>query len=233
MIEVATKINSTIDKEVERKIIVTKSQNTAYNIVKRAFDIISGLIGIIILVPLTLLVLFIRAIYKENDGPIFYKHTRVGKDGKLFELYKFRTMYVDADERLQELLEKDDKVREEWERNRKIDNDPRVTKVGKLLRKTSLDEFPNFINIFTGDLSLIGPRAVVPSELEMFGDSKEKILSVKPGITGNWAVNGRSNTTYQERVELEAYYARNASIKLDIKIFLKTFLVVFKRIGAK
>ena len=201
------------------------------NFFKRGFDIIGGIIGMILLVPISIIVLIMNLVNKEN-GPLLYSHTRVGKNGKLFKLYKFRTMHVNADKELEELLKKDEKIREEWEQNRKLSNDPRVTKVGKILRKTSLDEIPNFISVIKGDISIVGPRAVVPSELDYFGESKDKILSVKPGITGYWAVNGRSNTTYEERVKMETYYADNISFALDFKILLKTVLQVLKKDGA-
>lgn len=232
MIEVATKINSTIDKEVERNIIVTKSQNTVYNIVKRLFDIVAGLIGTIILIPLTLFVIALRFIKNEHDGPIFYEQLRIGKDGKVFRFYKFRTMYIGADKKLEEYLASNKEAREEYKINKKLRNDPRITKVGKILRKTSLDEFPQFINVLKGEMSLVGPRAVIEGEIELFGEHKSEVLSVKPGITGYWAANGRSDTTYEERVKLETYYANNMSIPLDIEILAKTVISVVKKEGA-
>ena len=198
---------------------------------KRIVDVIGSIVGIIILIPLTLVVGLINAIFGEN-GPLFYTHERIGKDGKKFKMYKYRSMVVDADDRLEKILEEDEALRKEFLESRKLKNDPRITKIGKFLRKTSLDEFPQFINVLKGDMSLVGPRAVVDDEIELFGNQKEKFLSVKPGITGYWAANGRSNTTYEERVEMEVYYAEHMSLLLDIKILFKTILSVVKAEGA-
>ncbi|MGN1299258.1 MAG: sugar transferase [Candidatus Scatovivens sp.] len=198
---------------------------------KRMFDIIGSIIGIILMLPLTLIVVIMNIVYRES-GPIFYTHVRLGKNGKHFKMYKYRTMVVNADEILEEILAGDEKLKEEFEKNRKMHKDPRVTKAGKILRKTSLDEVPQFINVLKGEMSLIGPRAVVDGEIEKFGNDRYKIFSVKPGITGYWASHGRSNTTYEERVAMEKFYAEHISIFLDIKIIFKTFLMVFKREGA-
>ena len=198
---------------------------------KRIIDIIGSIVGIILLIPLTLIIGIANFIFGEN-GPLFYTHERIGKDGKKFKMYKYRSMVTDADERLEKLLEEDEELRKEFYQNRKLKKDPRITKIGKFLRKTSLDEFPQFINVLKGEMSLVGPRAVVDGEIELFGDQKEKFLSVKPGITGYWAANGRSNTTYEERVEMEVYYVDHLSILLDIKILFKTVLSVVKREGA-
>ena len=199
--------------------------------IKRVIDIIGSLIGIVMLIPLTLIVGLINVISREN-GPLFYTQERIGKNGKHFKMYKYRSMVVNAEEKLKTMLEKDEELRKEFEENRKLKNDPRITKIGKILRKTSLDEFPQFINVLKGEMSLVGPRAVIDDEIELFGNQKDKFLSVKPGITGYWAANGRSNTTYEERVEMEVYYADNMSILLDIKILFKTVLSVIKADGA-
>ena len=198
---------------------------------KRIIDIIGSLVGIVILIPLTIVVGFINLIFGEN-GPLFYSQERIGKNGKKFKMYKYRSMVSDADERLEKILAENESLRKEFLENRKLKNDPRITKIGKFLRKTSLDEFPQFINVLKGDMSLVGPRAVVDGEIELFGEQKDKFLSVKPGITGYWAANGRSNTTYEERVEMEVYYAEHMSLLLDIKILFKTVLSVLKREGA-
>lgn len=141
-------------------------------------------------------------------------------------------MVVDADERLEKILEENEELRKEFIETRKLQKDPRITRIGRFLRKTSLDEFPQFLNVLKGEMSLVGPRAVIDSEIELFGDKKDKFLSVKPGITGYWAANGRSNTTYDERVEMEVYYAEHMSLLLDIKILFKTVLSVIKSEGA-
>lgn len=211
---------------------VTQYLNTKITLfIKRIIDIISSIVGIIILVPLTLIVGLINFIFGEN-GSLFYSQERIGKDGKKFKMYKFRSMVVNADEKLKKILDEDEGLKKEFLENRKLKNDPRITKIGNFLRKTSLDEFPQFINVLKGEMSLVGPRAVVDEEIELFGNQKEKFLSVKPGITGYWAANGRSNTTYDERVEMEVYYTEHMSLLLDIKIIFKTFFSVLKREGA-
>ena len=164
--------------------------------------------------------------------PLFYSQKRIGKNGKYFKMYKFRTMVVDADKKLEEMLKNNEELRIEFEQTRKLKNDPRITKIGSILRKTSLDEFPQFINVLKGEMSLVGPRAVIDGEIDMFGIHKQEVLSVKPGITGYWAANGRSDTTYDERVAMETYYARNMSLSLDIKIICKTVISVLKKEGA-
>ena len=198
---------------------------------KRIIDIVGSLVGLILLIPLTLVIGFLNLIFGDN-GPLFYSHERIGKDGKKFKMYKFRSMVVNADDKLKRILEEDEELRKEFEETRKLKKDPRITRIGKFLRKTSLDEFPQFINVLKGEMSLVGPRAVVDDEIKLFGDEKDKVLSVKPGITGYWAANGRSNTTYEERVEMEAYYAKNLTIWLDIKILFKTVFSVLKADGA-
>lgn len=209
---------------------VTTPKKYMYSFVKRSFDIIMSFTSMILLFP----VFFIIAIMIKMDskGNIIYKHKRIGKDGKYIYLYKFRTMYTNSKEILEEIL-KDPKIKQEWENNFKLDNDPRVTKVGKFLRKTSLDELPQLLNIFLGDMSIVGPRPVVDGEIEKYGIFKKKFLSVTPGLTGWWACNGRSCTSYKERIKLELYYVKHRSIKLDLLVILKTIGVVVKGKGAK
>lgn len=214
---------------VDYTYITIKEAITA--ILKRIIDIVGALVGIAILIPLTLVVAVANFI-SGDKGPIIYPHERIGRYGKHFKMYKFRSMVVDADAKLEELLENDEDARKEWEENRKLRNDPRITKIGRILRKTSLDEFPQFINVLKGEMSLVGPRAVIDGEIELFGENKTLVLSVKPGITGYWAANGRSCTSYTERVEMESFYAKNISIPLDIKILFKTVESVIKKEGA-
>jgi len=199
--------------------------------IKRIIDICGAIVGISILIPLTVVVAIVNFVNREN-GPLFYSQERIGKDGKHFKMYKFRSMVVNAEEVLAKMLEESEDLQKEWEENRKLKNDPRITKIGKFLRKTSLDEFPQFINVLKGEMSLVGPRAVIDDEIVKFGKHKEEVLSVKPGITGYWAANGRSDTSYEERVELETYYANNYSIPLDIEILAKTVISVVKKEGA-
>ena len=209
-----------------------KKSKIAYKFIKRVIDIIGSIIGIVILIPVTAIVYIARKILKEDDGPLFYEHLRYGKNGKQFRLYKFRSMCMHADQKLKEYLESNEEARKEFEKNQKLKNDPRITKLGNFLRKTSLDELPQMLNILKGEMSFIGPRPVVDGEIEKYGENKDKFLSVKPGLTGYWQVNGRSNTTYEERMEMELYYVDNCSLWLDIKIFFKTFIAVFKKEGA-
>lgn len=208
------------------------NKKVLYNFTKRIIDIIGSIIGILILIPTTLIIYLARKVSKEDKGPLFYEQLRYGKNGKVFRLYKFRSMCIGADKKLKEYLENNDEAREEFEKTHKLQNDPRITKIGNFLRKSSLDELPQMINILKGDMSFVGPRPVVEKEVEEYGANKDKFLSVRPGLTGYWQVNGRSNTTYEERMEMELYYVDNCSLWLDIKIFFKTFITVFKKEGA-
>lgn len=203
-----------------------------YRATKRMIDIIGAIVGIIFLIPTTIAVCLARKISKEDKGPVFYEQLRYGKNGKVFRLYKFRSMCIGADEKLKKYLEENEEIRKEFQKTHKLQNDPRITKIGNFLRKTSLDELPQVINILKGEMSFVGPRPVVEKEVEDYGKNKDKFLSVKPGCTGYWQVNGRSNTTYEERMEMELYYVDNCSLWLDIKIFFKTFITVFKKEGA-
>ena len=220
-------ININLEKEATKK-----KNKVIYKFMKRTIDIIGSLIGIILLIPITAIIYIARKILKEDDGPLFYEHLRYGKNGKMFRIYKFRTMCVNADKKLEEYLKENEEARKEFEEYQKLKDDPRITKLGNFLRKTSLDELPQMLNILKGELSFIGPRPVVEKEIERYGEKKDKFLSVTPGLTGYWQANGRSNTTYEERMKMELYYVDNCSLWLDIKIFFKTFIVVFKKEGA-
>ena len=222
--EVIVENNATIDN---KKVRVNIEKG-----IKRLVDIIAGLVGTILLIPITICIYIAKKILKEDDGPIFYDHLRIGKDGKHFKLYKYRSMIVGADEILKEYLAENEEARIEFEKNQKLKNDPRITKLGNFLRKTSLDEFPQFINVLKGDMSLVGPRPIVDREVELFGDKMKTVHSVRPGLTGYWAANGRSDTTYEQRVKMEAFYAENFSLLLDIKIIFKTIKSVIKKEGA-
>ena len=204
-----------------------------YLLIKRVFDIIGSLIGIVILIPATFVIWMSRIILKENDGPLFYEQLRYGKKGKMFRLFKFRSMCMNADKKLKKYLNENEKAKKEFENTQKLTYDPRITKLGKFLRKTSIDELPQMINILLGQMSFVGPRPVIDGEIQRYGKNINKFLSVKPGLTGYWQVNGRSNTTYEERMQLELYYVDHQSLALDIKIFFKTFETVIKHEGAK
>lgn len=196
--------------------------------IKRVIDCILSIMALIILSPIYLIIAL--AVKIDSPGPIFFKHTRIGKNGKTIKIYKYRTMVTNAEELIKQFTPEQMK---EYKENFKLENDPRITKVGKFLRKTSLDELPQLLNIVKGELALIGPRPVVKDELEKYGENAEKFLSVTPGLTGNWTVSGRSNTTYEERMEMELWYVDNISFKTDIQIFFKTIVAVIKKEGAK
>lgn len=197
---------------------------------KRLCDIVFGLLGFIINIPLSIIIKIIYVLSGDYSS-IFYRQERIGKNGKPFSLYKYRTMMPNAEEVLKNIL-KDKNKKKEWDENNKLSDDPRITKIGKILRKTSLDEFPQFINILIGDMSLVGPRPLVKGELESHTDSK-LYWKVKPGLTGWWGCNGRSNLNYNERLDLEYYYIRNYSLELDLVCIIKTFKAVFVGDGAK
>ena len=166
-----------------------------------------------------------------DTAPIIYTHKRIGQFGKPFELYKFRSMVPDADKQLKELL-KQEEYRKQWERNQKFDNDPRITSVGRFLRRTSLDEIPQFINMLKGEMSLVGPRPLIEGELEEH-HGLTLYNKVKPGITGWWGCNGRSNISYKERLELEYYYVKHCSLYLDALCIFRTIFTVLNRDGAQ
>ena len=199
--------------------------------VKRLFDILIALIGCLFLLPVIIIVKISYLLHKDFDS-IFFRQKRIGKNGKEFNLYKFRSMVPNADEVLKELL-KDPKYKEEWDLNQKFEHDPRITSMGNILRKTSLDELPQFINILIGDMSLIGPRPLVPGELDSHNGNHELYESVRPGISGWWAANGRSATTYERRLELEYYYIQHCGLILDIRCVFRTIKAVIFKTGAK
>ncbi len=201
------------------------------NLTKRMFDyLVGGMLSLFLIVPLAIISLLIRL---TSPGPSIYRQSRIGKGGRPFLCYKFRTMYRDADERLQGILDADPKAREEWAEYRKLKDDPRITPVGSFLRKTSLDELPQILNILKGEMSLVGPRPVTQEEIERYyKDSADLCFSVLPGITGLWQVSGRSNTSFGYRISLDSWYVRNWNLWLDIVILLKTVFVVVKKEGA-
>lgn len=201
-----------------------------YRSLKRCIDIFIILLFCPILIPLFLILMIL--VKCTSKGPIFYGHKRVGKNGKEFKCWKFRTMVYNSQEILEQILATDPVRAAEWEAERKFKDDPRITKFGKFLRKTSLDELPQLINIFVGQMSLVGPRPVTKPELEKYGNHKNFVLSVLPGLTGMWQVNGRSETSYEERIYFDTFYIQNWSIWLDLWILIKTVYVVIKGKGA-
>ena len=207
--------------------IVDNEKIRLYSVTKKSMDLILSFIGLILLIPLFLILAILVKL--DSKGPVFYAHTRKGKNRSDIKIYKFRTMYSNSDEIFESFS---DEQKEEYYKNFKLDNDPRVTKVGDFLRRTSLDEIPQLINVLKGDLSLVGPRPIVEKEICKYGQYADKLFSVIPGITGYWQSHGRSDTSYEERIEMDMYYIDNRSILLDIKIMFKTVISVIKKEGA-
>lgn len=207
--------------------IVDNEKIRLYSVTKKSMDLILSFIGLILLIPVFLILAILVKL--DSKGPVFYAHTRKGKNRSDIKIYKFRTMYSNSDEIFESFS---DEQKEEYYKNFKLDNDQRVTKVGDFLRRTSLDEIPQLINVLKGDLSLVGPRPIVEKEICKYGQYADKLFSVIPGITGYWQSHGRSDTSYEERIEMDMYYIDNRSILLDIKIMFKTVISVIKKEGA-
>ncbi len=207
----------------QSKQMVSKQYNRA---MKLALDYALALPGLLLIAPLFI---FLAILVKlDSSGPVFHRRRVLGKDGRIFYAFKFRTMYVNGDE----ILARYPKLRQELNKNYKLKCDPRVTRVGSFLRKFSLDELPQLLNVLARDMSLIGPRIIAPDELNKYGQYGQTLMMVMPGLTGLWQVSGRSNTTYDERVALDMQYITNWSVWLDIKILLRTIPAVLKGDGA-
>lgn len=207
-----------------------KRVSKIYSFVKRMSDIALSILALVLTSPIFLLIMFFY-LFGESKGPVIFSQKRYGKNGSKFNIYKFRSMVVNADEKLrfnQILYEKYIKNNYKLEPN----EDPRITIIGRFLRKTSLDELPQLVNVLKGEMSIVGPRPIVEEELGEYQHLKEDFLSVKPGITGHWQISGRSEVGYPERVDLELYYVYHQSLTLDLKIILKTFKIVFLKRGA-
>ena len=207
--------------------MANSARKKVYLAIKRLIDIIGSLIVIILLSPLYIIIAIL--IKFDSPGKVVFGHTRKGKGGKDIKVYKFRTMYSNASEIFESFTPEQ---KEEYYTNFKLDNDPRVTKLGGFLRKTSLDELPQLFNILKGDMTIIGPRPIVEKEVEKYGDKAEKLFSVVPGLGGYWQANGRSDTTYEERVEMDMYYIDHMCFTLDAKILFQTIFSVLKGEGA-
>ena len=199
-----------------------------YHLVKRMIDVVLSLFGLVLISPFVVIIAILIKI--DSKGPVFFKHHRIGKNGKPFSMYKFRTMKDGAEAMINDFTPEQ---LEEWRENFKLKDDPRITRIGKFLRKTSLDELPQLINIFKGDMSIVGPRPIIEEELEEYGDDKDEFLSIRPGLTGWWASHGRSEISYPERCEYELYYVRNESFWLDVKVMFLSVFSVFLRKGAR
>jgi lipopolysaccharide/colanic/teichoic acid biosynthesis glycosyltransferase len=204
-----------------------RKRSTSYLAVKRTFDIVSS--GLLLAVIWPLFPLIALAVKLDSKGPVLFRHKRVGQDGKPLLLYKFRTMVNNAETLIDQFTEAQ---RKEWTENYKLERDPRITRVGRFLRRTSLDELPQIAQIFTGKLSVVGPRPVIGEELEKYGAYKYKFLGTKPGLTGYWQAYARNDCSYQQRMEMELYYIDNAAYLLDFRILLQTLVAVARGKGA-
>lgn len=220
----------TISQPATQAVGLERDRKAFFPIAKRALDIIGAGLGLVLLSPFFLIVaLLVRA----DGGPAFFAHQRVGRGGKLFGCLKFRSMVIDSQTRLEALLASDPAARAEWEATRKLKNDPRITRIGRFLRSTSLDELPQLINVLRGEMSLVGPRPVQEAEIDRYyGASAAHYMAVRPGITGLWQVSGRSETSYESRVALDVSYVSRPSLLADLSILLRTPVAVLSRRGA-
>lgn len=198
---------------------------------KRAFDIVVALVALTLTLPVWIVVALVTLI--ERRGPALYAQERIGRHGRMFRCWKFRTMYPNADEVLHEVLDSDPVLAQEWAEDHKLTRDPRVTPIGRILRRFDLDEIPQFINILRGDMSVVGPRPVVLAEAPKFGELLPVVLSVRPGLTGLWQVSGRNEMTYRERVEREAAYVQTRSFQGDVSICFRTPVTLLQRNGER
>jgi Undecaprenyl-phosphate galactose phosphotransferase WbaP len=196
----------------------------------RAFDILIAVAALIFFAPLMLVVAL--AIKLQDGGPVTFGHRRIGRDGRGFRCLKFRSMVVDAEARLQALLARDPAARHEWEQDQKLRCDPRITPLGALLRRTSLDELPQFINVLRGEMSIVGPRPIITAEIARYGHSFRHYAAVRPGVTGLWQVSGRNNVTYRRRVAMDRLYAQRRSLGLYLYILVRTLPAVLTREGS-
>lgn len=199
--------------------------------VKRSFDIVGGITGVLALIPLTV-VLYIAKIILNDKGPLFYCQERIGKNGKIFKMYKFRSMCVGADEKLKKYLEENEEAKKEYKKYKKLKHDPRVTKIGTFIRKTSIDEFPQFLNVLKGDMSIVGPRPYLEREKDDMTYFYNYIVSCKPGITGYWQISGRSDVSFDDRLHMDMDYLRKQNLITDLKIVKKTVEGCVKKEGA-
>lgn len=230
-VEATNPVAENITTLVPLKKDMEKSGKKEKAILKRIIDILGGICGVIILIPLTIGIA-IANLFAKDKGPIFYTQERIGKNGKLFKMYKFRSMVVGAEEKLEKYLAENEEARKEYSEYKKLKDDPRITKVGKFIRKNSLDEFPQFINVLKGEMSLVGPRPYLPQEQKDMGWYYQYIIQDKPGVTGIWQISGRSGVTFQDRLNMDLEYYRKSSFKSYINLLLKTVYKVVKKEGA-
>ena len=196
-----------------------------YKIIKTIFDLFFS--SIILIVGLPIFLIIASLIKLSSRGPIFYLQERIGKNKKTFNCIKFRTMHPEAEDILENLIVNNEALRKEFQETHKLKNDPRITNIGKFLRKTSLDEIPQFLNVIKMEMSIVGPRPIVKKEILKYGKSYKKVISIKPGITGLWQVSGRNNLSYKRRVTLDCLYVDNMSPIIDLRIIIRTFGVIF------
>lgn len=227
----STMDNEIIEEKINNKLIKTKIRHAISGFIKRGIDLVAGITGCLLLVPITLFVV-ISNILNKDKGPILFTQERIGKNGKVFKMYKFRTMVVGAEEILKKHIKEETEIGKEYIEHKKIKNDPRITKVGKFLRATSLDEFPQFINVIKGQMSLVGPRPYLPMEKEDMAEYYDYIVQMKPGVTGPWQVAGRNNLEFNDRLKLDKEYCTKRGNRKDIKIVLKTVTKVIRKEGA-
>ena len=207
-------------------------KNDSYRFIKRTVDISVGLLGTLLLLPI-LAVVKIAYLKQGDHTPILFKQKRIGKNGKEINIYKIRSMVPNAEQVLEKMMSKNIKIKEEYKKNKKLENDPRITKVGAFIRKTSLDEFAQFINILKGEMTVVGPRPYLLREKEDMGEYYKDIIKCKPGLTGLWQVEGRSDIGFVNRCRLDKFYNEHKGMWFDMKIFFKTFVSVLKKEGAR
>lgn len=229
MVLVVVDIQNKEDMKCEERVMQKQHVSAAvYLKAKRVLDIVLSLVGLAVCaVPMAVIALLIRL---ESPGPAFYVHNRIGKNGSKLPLLKFRSMYINAEQMIQDFTPEQ---KAEWEENFKLDHDPRITRMGNFLRRSSMDELPQLVNVLKGELSIVGPRPVVQEELERYGKNKEKFLSVTPGLTGYWQAYARSSCSYEQRMDMELFYVDNANFWFDIKIMFATVGAVLRGTGAK
>lgn len=237
MLAAGDKVCANIELEtfIDHKIVMLKINNLIYfkriQIIKRIFDLVSIAVGIFFIAPFLIYICY--RIKKDSKGPVIYDGLRIGQNGRLFKCYKFRSMYMNGDEILAKYFTKYPEKRKEWEVFHKLEDDPRVTPFGRIMRRTSLDELPQLFNVIKGDMSLVGPRPYLKQEMEEMGDAVNTIILAKPGITGYWQVNGRSDVTFENRLIMDCWYIGNWSFWLDLVLLLKTIGIVLDKKGAK
>ncbi len=219
-------------ENIEDNKLLLKIKFYIYSFFKRFIDIIAGLFGSILLIPLCIIIK-IMSICHKDFAPIIFKQDRIGRNGKTIKIYKFRSMVPNAEEILEKLMEENEEIRKEYLTNKKLEDDPRITKIGKFIRRYSIDEFPQLLNVLKGDMTLVGPRPYLFREKKDMGNFYNYIITCKPGITGLWQISGRSDISFNNRLKLDKKYALERNSKEDIKILLKTAGAVIGTRGAK